>query len=164
MSFWKKKTESDAPIDSIQTMPSDESAPSQEGEAYELENKPELDNLSEISADEGQAELNGGSDSVDSVNEPVHHSHAEDTAEDDQSMDQEALALEYEFQSIKAEVHQQVIGRMDLNALGGLDESELRIEVHRACEQILDERSDLLPLCKILIDDDNRHWKKHCNH
>lgn len=67
--------------------------------------------------------------------------------QEDQSNDEpeeEAAAREYEFRRIKGEVHQQVVGRIDLTALGGMEENELRIEVHRACEQVLDERSDLL--------------------
>ena len=63
---------------------------------------------------------------------------------DEEKEDEEAEAREYEFQRIKGEVHQQVIGRIDLTALGNMEESDLRIEVHRACEQVLDERADLL--------------------
>jgi pilus assembly protein CpaF len=69
---------------------------------------------------------------------------AEAEAEAEADADAEADAMEYEFQRIKGEIHQQVIGRIDLTALGNMEESELRIEVHRACEQVLDERSDLL--------------------
>ena len=53
-------------------------------------------------------------------------------------------ARELEFQRIKAEIHQQVIGRIDLTLLGGMNEGDLRFEVHRACEQVLQERADLL--------------------
>jgi pilus assembly protein CpaF len=55
-------------------------------------------------------------------------------------------AREYEFQRIKSEVHEQVIGRIDLSLIGGMNEGDLRFEVHRACEQILEERADLLNL------------------
>lgn len=48
------------------------------------------------------------------------------------------------FQRIKAEVHRQVVNRMDLSALGGMQESELRIEVRRLAEQMLSRRADLL--------------------
>lgn len=51
---------------------------------------------------------------------------------------------EYEFQQIKDEVHQQVIGKIDLSQIGTMADADLRFEIRRAAEQILAERADLL--------------------
>ncbi len=48
------------------------------------------------------------------------------------------------FQRVKTEVHRQVVARMDLSALGGMQDSELRAEVRRIAEQLLSRRKDLL--------------------
>ena len=51
---------------------------------------------------------------------------------------------ELEFQRIKAEVHRQVIGKIDLTTVGGMDDESLRWEIRRAATVLLDDRSDLL--------------------
>ncbi|PHS11698.1 MAG: pilus assembly protein CpaF [Blastopirellula sp.] len=53
---------------------------------------------------------------------------------------------ETEFQLVKAEIHRQVIGSMDLSLIGTMEEGELRFEIRRAAEQILEDRSHLLNL------------------
>ena len=143
MNFWKKRNGLDADESSLSVI---DHNPTEAGLQQAL--SPEIDNDlidKDLRTPSESTEFNqeqNPSDPEVEVN-PENQDQDDALAASSQS-DQEALALEYEFQRIKAEVHQQVIGRMDLNALGGLDESDLRIEVHRACEQILDERSDLL--------------------
>ena len=53
---------------------------------------------------------------------------------------------ETEFQLVKGEVHRQVIGRIDLSLIGTMDEGDLALEIRRAAQQILNDRSDLLNL------------------
>ncbi len=48
------------------------------------------------------------------------------------------------FQGIKSDLHRQVIGRMDLATLSTMPEDELRREVRRAAEELLNQCSDLL--------------------
>jgi pilus assembly protein CpaF len=50
------------------------------------------------------------------------------------------------LQIVKAEIHRQVIQRMDLSSIGTMREDDLRIEVRRAAEQIVQRRADLLNL------------------
>jgi pilus assembly protein CpaF len=54
--------------------------------------------------------------------------------------------LEERFLHLKHELHQQLIGSMDLGAIGTLSEDELRIEVRRAAEELCQLSSDLLSL------------------
>jgi pilus assembly protein CpaF len=51
---------------------------------------------------------------------------------------------EIEFQLVKAEVHRQVIGKIDLSLIGTMGEGELRMEIRRAAQMILNDRQDLL--------------------
>ena len=53
---------------------------------------------------------------------------------------------ETEFQLVKSEIHRQVIGSIDLSLIGTMGEGELRIEIRRAAEQILQDRAHLLNL------------------
>jgi len=50
------------------------------------------------------------------------------------------------FQRIKGEVHRQVIQRMDLSSLGTMLEEDLRVEIRRMAESLLQKRADLLNL------------------
>ncbi len=52
------------------------------------------------------------------------------------------------FQRIKAELHRQVIARMDLSTIGTMREDDLRTEVRNAAEQLLIRRRDLLNLAE----------------
>lgn len=65
---------------------------------------------------------------------------------DEPQLDPDEQARESEFQSIKDAVHRQVIGKMDLSAIGTMQEADLRFEIRRAAETILRERADLLNL------------------
>jgi pilus assembly protein CpaF len=51
---------------------------------------------------------------------------------------------EYQLQQIKSELHEQVIGTIDLSRVGTMAESDLHIEIRRAAEQMLQERRDML--------------------
>jgi pilus assembly protein CpaF len=51
---------------------------------------------------------------------------------------------ETEFQMVKSEVHHQVIERIDHSTIGSMNEGELRSEIRRISEDILQVRSDLL--------------------
>ena len=51
---------------------------------------------------------------------------------------------ERQLQQIKSELHQQVIGMIDLSRVGTMADAEMRIEIRRASEQILSERRDML--------------------
>lgn len=57
-----------------------------------------------------------------------------------------AVVLEVgnDFHQIKRDLHQQVIGAMDLATIGTMPEDELRLEVRRIAEQLCRQRSDLL--------------------
>lgn len=140
MKFWKKTPTSDQNGSDISLMEEAGAAASIEDQSQNFPgtSATEADGLeatdSRPDADEDQMEGTSLSDQNDEA----------DDSDADSEADQESESLEYEFQRIKGEVHRQVIGRIDLTALGGMQESDLRIEVHRACEQILDERSDLL--------------------
>jgi pilus assembly protein CpaF len=50
------------------------------------------------------------------------------------------------IQRIKAELHRQVIGKMDLSTIGTMHEEDLRIEIRNAAEALLSRRRDLLNL------------------
>ena len=49
-----------------------------------------------------------------------------------------------DLQQIKRDLHQQVIGALDLAAIGTMREDELRSEVRRIAEQLSRHRTDLL--------------------
>ena len=51
---------------------------------------------------------------------------------------------EQQFQQIKSDIHRQVIGKIDLSLIGTMNEGDLRFEIRRASEKILEERSYLL--------------------
>jgi pilus assembly protein CpaF len=51
---------------------------------------------------------------------------------------------EQQFQRIKSDVHRQVIGKIELSLIGTMNEGDLRFEIRRASEKILEERSYLL--------------------
>jgi pilus assembly protein CpaF len=55
---------------------------------------------------------------------------------------------ETRFQKIKADVHRQVIGKIDLSLIGTMNEGDLRYEIRRTAEQMLTQRSDLLNLAE----------------
>jgi pilus assembly protein CpaF len=58
--------------------------------------------------------------------------------------DVEQNEREQQFQKIKSDVHRQVIGKIDLSLIGTMNEGDLRYEIRRASEKILEERSYLL--------------------
>jgi pilus assembly protein CpaF len=62
--------------------------------------------------------------------------------------DADTAARENWFQKVKGEVHRQVIQRMDLSSLGAMREEDLRIEIRRMSEQLLQKRADLLNLAE----------------
>jgi pilus assembly protein CpaF len=68
---------------------------------------------------------------------------AADTAERSHE-DVEQDEREQQFQQIKSDVHRQVIGKIDLALIGTMNEGDLRFEIRRASEKILEERSYLL--------------------
>ncbi len=51
---------------------------------------------------------------------------------------------ELHLQQIKSELHEQVIGTIDLSSVGTMAESDLHIEIRRTAEQMLQERRDML--------------------
>ena len=62
------------------------------------------------------------------------------TPEDDSVED----AQELEIQKLKADIHQRVIGEIDLSQVGTMRDNELRLEIRRSAERLLHEREDLL--------------------
>src|SRR6266446_10125538 len=58
----------------------------------------------------------------------------------------ERLTGEDRLRHYKKELHQQLIASMDLSAIGTMNESELRLEVRRAAEELCRLSSDLLSL------------------
>ncbi len=73
----------------------------------------------------------------------------DESADGDKSADapREEHALserEIKLQQIKSEIHQQVIGTIDLSRIGTMAEGELQIEIRRASELTLMERRDML--------------------
>jgi pilus assembly protein CpaF len=62
----------------------------------------------------------------------------------DHSDESEQDEREQQFQQIKSDVHRQVIGKIDLALIGTMNEGDLRFEIRRASEKILEERSYLL--------------------
>lgn len=64
--------------------------------------------------------------------------------EERESFADPALLKENEFQRIKSEIHQLVIGKIDLSLIGTMDEGDLQFEIRRTAEQMLTARSDLL--------------------
>jgi pilus assembly protein CpaF len=50
------------------------------------------------------------------------------------------------YVALKRQLHQQVIGALDLNSMGSMREEELRIEIRRKAEQICSRNSNLLNL------------------
>ena len=55
-------------------------------------------------------------------------------------------SVEQRFHQIKKELHQQLLRNMDVTALGKLSETELKLEVRRAAEQLCMFSTDLLSL------------------
>src|SRR6266478_3509268 len=62
------------------------------------------------------------------------------------SLNGRQLTGEDRLRQYKKELHQQLISSMDLSAIGNMDESELRLEVRRAAEELCRQSSDLLSL------------------
>ena len=58
------------------------------------------------------------------------------------SADNTALTGEERLLRYKKELHQQLIAGMDLSAIGGLNEEELRLEVRRGAEELCRQSSD----------------------
>jgi pilus assembly protein CpaF len=56
------------------------------------------------------------------------------------------LSADARFLQYKRDLHQQLIGSMDLSAIGQMNEEILRVEVRRAAEELCRQRSDLLSL------------------
>src|SRR5688572_8657658 len=53
---------------------------------------------------------------------------------------------EQEFQQVKSDIHRQVIGKIDLSLVGTMKEGDLRFEIRRIAERLLQERPDMLNL------------------
>jgi pilus assembly protein CpaF len=53
---------------------------------------------------------------------------------------------EQRFMRLKQELHEQLISKLDLSAIGRISEEELRMEVRRAAEELCRQGSDLLSL------------------
>ena len=51
---------------------------------------------------------------------------------------------EREFQQVKEDIHRQVIGRIDLSFIGTMNDRELRLEVRRIAEQVLEQEGGRL--------------------
>src|SRR3972149_2364722 len=66
------------------------------------------------------------------------------------SLGNEAIAAEPTadqlFQRLKTELHRQVIGVMDLSAVGTMREDQVRVEVRRAAEELCRRSAHLLNL------------------
>ncbi|MGB0761759.1 MAG: hypothetical protein ACPGPS_19580, partial [Rubripirellula sp.] len=116
MKFWKKNQLSDEQADELAVI---DRRPSGSEENPEFENTivPAVSGgLLPGSSQSEQANVNDDafSDTFESVQEE-----ADIDTDPDTDSEEEVEALEYEFQRIKSEIHQQVIGRIDLTALGG---------------------------------------------
>src|SRR5436853_667118 len=57
-----------------------------------------------------------------------------------------SASAEERFLRLKCELHQQLISRLDLSAIGTVSEEELRAEVRRTAEELCRFSSDLLSL------------------
>jgi pilus assembly protein CpaF len=90
-----------------------------------------------------KAELNGASTVV--ADETIEAPPASATdAPEPMYEDVEHNEREQHFQRIKSDVHRQVIGKIDLSLIGTMNEGDLRFEIRRATEKILEERAYLL--------------------
>src|SRR5262245_3443070 len=58
------------------------------------------------------------------------------------------VSADARFLQNKRDVHQQLISKMDLSAIGQMNEESLRVEVRRAAEELCRQRSDLLSLAE----------------
>jgi pilus assembly protein CpaF len=81
-------------------------------------------------------------DKKPSNNEPTK------TNSNDTDAEAGSAAREDWFQRVKGEIHRQVIQRMDLSTLGSMREDDLRIEIRRMSEQLLQKRAELLNLAE----------------
>jgi pilus assembly protein CpaF len=94
--------------------------------------------LSAVVAEQEHEELTedgADSDAPSTTDEPVAEEDAGDPEEDER---------ELEIQKLKAEIHRQVIGEIDLSKIGTMHEGELRLEIRRTTERLLHERENLL--------------------
>jgi pilus assembly protein CpaF len=87
-------------------------------------------------------ELNGDSTAV--ANDTVEYTPPPTAPPEPLVEDVEQNEREQQFQRIKSDIHRQVIGKIDLSLIGTLNEGDLRYEIRRAAEKILEERSYLL--------------------
>jgi pilus assembly protein CpaF len=99
----------------------------------------------EFDASEMRHQTNGQSAAATAATSPPAASAAEEIA-GHPSEDAEQSEREQQFQQIKSDVHRQVIGKIDLSLIGTMNEGDLRYEIRRASEKILNDRSDLLNL------------------
>ena len=90
---------------------------------------------------------------IDSANGSSTQSASKVSEETNQEENQEASTSaadeplterELQLQQIKSELHQKVIGTIDLSSVGTMAESELQIEIRRSAEQMLRDRRDML--------------------
>ena len=88
--------------------------------------------------------LNGESTVVADETVELTRLTAEETVAEPPDEDVEYNEREQQFQKIKSDVHRQVIGKIDLSLIGTMNEGDLRFEIRRASEKILEERSYLL--------------------
>src|SRR5262245_54479721 len=58
------------------------------------------------------------------------------------------VSADARFLQNKRDVHQLLISKMDLSAIGQMNEESLRVEVRRAAEELCRQRSDLLSLAE----------------
>jgi pilus assembly protein CpaF len=94
--------------------------------------------------DAGNQENGHAAPVADAIFEPEPPD-AEESAEYSNE-DAEQNEREQQFQQIKSDVHRQVIGKIDLALIGTMNEGDLRFEIRRASEIILQEGSYLLNL------------------
>ena len=94
-----------------------------------------------LNSEEVESSDNDESDNDESDNNESDNDESDNDAEDAFN---EEDAQETEFQLVKGEIHREVIGRIDLSLIGTMGESDLRIEIRRAAEQILQDQTHLL--------------------
>ena len=71
---------------------------------------------------------------------------AQDQSNGDGGQDATAAGKDLRFLRLKQDLHEQLISRLDLSAIGRISEDELRLEVRRAAEELCRMGSDLLSL------------------
>jgi pilus assembly protein CpaF len=138
--FWKAKNTRLEDLDLL--FPEGSEVLSEDGEPLEAEYDSVVGNGKAHPKQNGRASSGLAYEATESkasarTSRDVHQAHESQASE-------RLTERELQLQQIKSELHQKVIGTIDLSRVGTMAESELQIEIRRSAEQMLRDRRDML--------------------